>query len=75
MANNVIARALQLLGIRGKVALAEGRTLIYDPSLEVEIEEVDPVGADTTKSWGTPVLYRIHLKTRAKEYQGEIKIM
>ena len=56
----------------GKLSLAEGVTLSYDKSLEYELEEFDPVGADTNKHWQTPVLYRIHLKCRAKEFHGEM---
>jgi hypothetical protein len=59
----------------GKLALVEGRTLIYNKALEYELEEVDPVGADTVKGWGTPVLYRMHFKTRGQKYTGEFKIM
>ncbi len=59
----------------GKIALAEGRTLIYDKALEYELEVVDPVGADTVKNWGTPVLYRMHFRTKAKEYKGEFRFM
>ncbi len=59
----------------GKISLAEGRTLIYDKSLEYELEEHDPVGADTMKHWGTEVLYRMHFRTKAQKFVGEFKIM
>ena len=59
----------------GKVALTEGRTLIHDKSLKCEIETFDPVKADTVKSWGTPVLYRIHLTCRAQEFHGEMRFI
>ena len=59
----------------GKVALAEGRTLVYDKSLTCEVETFDPVKADTMKHWGTPVLYRIHLSCRAKEFHGEMRFI
>ncbi len=59
----------------GKVALAEDRVLVYDRSLACEIETFDPVKADTNKHWGTPVLYRIHLSCRAKEFHGEMRFI
>ena len=47
---------------RGVIALAEGRSLSYDTSLNVEIEEIDPVGMDAERHWGTKVLYRLHFR-------------
>jgi len=49
----------------GKLLLAEGRTLTFDTALTPEIEEYVSEGLDTVAAWGTPVLYRIHLKARA----------
>ena len=46
----------------GVIALAEGRSLSYDTSLNVEIEEIDPVGMDAERHWGTKVLYRLHFR-------------
>ena len=46
----------------GEISLPEGRTLMYDTSLEVELEEFDPVGMDTKSSWGTDILYRLHFR-------------
>lgn len=46
----------------GKISLPEGRTLSYDASLSVELEEFDPVGMDTESAWGTKVLYRLHFR-------------
>lgn len=58
----------------GKIALANGATLEYDKRLEYEMDELDPNGtADLEKRWGTPVLFRMHFKIRAKEYNGEFK--
>jgi hypothetical protein len=51
----------------GKILLTEGCVLNYSTELEAEIEEFDPVGMDTKTLWGTEKLYRIHLKTTAKE--------
>ena len=46
----------------GTISLPEGRSLSFDTSLKVELEEFDPVGMDTEKSWGTRVLYRLHFR-------------
>lgn len=51
---------------KGTLALAEGRTLSYDPSLSCEIEEFDPVGMDTKNAWGTEKLWRIKLTAKTK---------
>ena len=51
----------------GKILLTEGSVLNYNTKLHAEIETVDPVGMDTKTLWGTEKLYRIHLKTTAKE--------
>jgi hypothetical protein len=51
----------------GKILLTEGCVLNYSTELEAEIEEFDPVGMDTKTLWDTEKLYRIHLKTTAKE--------
>ena len=49
----------------GKVALAEGCMLSYDPMLAVEIEPFDPVGLNAKTAWGTDTLYRLHFKLKA----------
>ena len=59
----------------GKLALAEGRTLIYDKSLACEIEAFKPTNMNSEASWGTPLLYRIHLKLRSREYHGEMRFV
>ena len=51
----------------GKILLTEGCVLNYNTALAAEIETFDPVGMDTKTLWGTEALYRIHLKTTAKE--------
>ena len=51
----------------GKIALNMGCVLNYDPSLKAEIEEFEPTGMKSIGSWGTDYLYRIHLRTRARE--------
>ena len=45
-----------------EIALPEGRVLTYDPSLAVELEEFDPVGMETERTWGTKKLYRLHFR-------------
>lgn len=52
---------------KGKVRLTKGCTLRFDKELDVEIEAFDPIGMDTKTLWGTEQLYRIHLRTTAKE--------
>ena len=48
------------------IALAEGRTLRYDPRLTAGIEEFEATdGLENT--WKTPVLWRIHLCAEVKE--------
>ena len=46
----------------GRISLPEGRTLVFDKSLDVEIEAFDPVGMNAKGMWGTDVLYRIHFR-------------
>lgn len=58
----------------GKIALAAGRVLTYDPALSAEIEAFEAVGLEAKKEWGTSTLYRIHLRTTAKEFEGEFVI-
>ena len=45
----------------GKISLSEEMVLTYDPSLALEIEEVDPVGMDAVRLWESERLYRIKL--------------
>ena len=49
------------------ISLAESCTLEYSKELTPEIEEFDPVGMDALAKWGSEKIYRIHLKTNAKE--------
>ena len=42
--------------------LPEDRILTYNTALKAELEEFDPVGMDTEKSWGTKVMYRLHFR-------------
>ena len=51
----------------GKISLTEGCVMSFSDELKAEIEVFDPVGMDTKNLWGTDKLYRIHLKTIAKE--------
>ena len=51
----------------GKIKLAEGMTLSYDPSLAPAIEELDPEGYNQQSKWGTDYLYRISLSCEASE--------
>ena len=55
------------LASSGKIRLTKGCVLKFDKALDVEIEAFDPVGMDTKSLWGVEQLYRIHLKTTAKE--------
>ncbi len=50
----------------GRIALAEGRTLIYDKCLTPSVEniELDP---SLVGRWGSPVIYIIRLKTVLKD--------
>lgn len=57
----MLARAPELVD-DGVIALPEGRTLTYDKSLSVELEEFDPVGMNTRRSWGAEKLYRLHFR-------------
>lgn len=46
------------------VALTEGATLEFDPSLTAEIEPFDPVGLSANQAWGTDTLYRLHFRIK-----------
>lgn len=48
------------------ILLAEGCLLNYDKALTYELEVFDPVGMDAVAKWGTPVLYRMHFKTKCR---------
>ena len=52
---------------KGKILLPLDCVLVYDDSLEAEIEEFVSEGLDSKKAWGSEKLWRIHLKTKAKE--------
>ena len=56
-----------------KLKLAEGVVLEYDSRLACEIEEIDPVGMDVAKAWGSDALYRTHFVIRAGEFKCEFK--
>ena len=58
----------------GKILLTEGVTLSYDPILSASVEPFDPVGMNTSRAWGTEVLYRIHLKIRTNECNVEFTL-
>ena len=60
----MLAREPELVK-NGEVLLPEGRTLIYDTSLELEIEAFDPVGMNAVTTWGTEKLYRLHFRINA----------
>ena len=49
----------------GRIALAEGMTLAYDPALEASVEIFEPAGLNAKGTWKTDMLYRIHFKTNA----------
>ena len=57
----------------GKLILNGGVVLEYDPALEYELESFVPALADPMARWGTPVLYRMHFRTKAKEYKCDFK--
>jgi len=57
----MLASAPEIKGA-GKIALPEGMTLTYDKKLVAEIEEFDPVGMDTKRTWDAEKLYRIHFR-------------
>ena len=49
------------------IALAEGRTLTFDSRLAPEIEEFEVKDGGIERNWNSPVLWRIHLRVKAKE--------
>ncbi|MBR7116510.1 MAG: heparinase II/III family protein [Clostridia bacterium] len=57
----------------GKLMLNAGIVLEYDPVLEFSVEEFDPPMANPEQRWGTPVLYRMHFVTKAKDYKCQFK--
>lgn len=59
----------------GKLVLAEGCVLEYDPCLSAEVEIFDPVGMNSVAKWGTEKFYRMHFSTRTKsgEYTFTVK--
>ena len=50
-----------------RIALAEGRTMTFDPRLAPEIEEFEVKDDGIERNWKSPLLWRIHLRTKAKE--------
>ncbi len=63
-----------VLNKRGEIALAEGRILRYPEALECQIEEFYSEGLNAKAEWGSENLWRIHLFTSAKEYEGEFTV-
>ena len=57
----------------GRLILNGGVVLEYDPALEYELESFVPALSNPTERWGTPVLYRMHFRTKAKEYKCDFK--
>ena len=57
----------------GKLILSGGVVLEYDPALEYELESFVPAQSNPMERWGTPVLYRMHFRTKAKEYKCDFK--
>ena len=51
----------------GVITLAMGRRLVYDTTLEAEIEEFDPVGMNTVKTWNTDKMYRMHFRIKSNK--------
>ena len=47
------------------IALTEGVTLEFDPTLTAQIEPFDPVGLNADQAWGTSTLYRLHFHIKA----------
>ena len=46
----------------GRIALAEGRTMTYDPRLECEIEEFEVNDRGIENNWKSKVLWRLHFR-------------
>lgn len=59
---------------KGRISLPEGRALVYDSSLECEIERFLAEGLDAEREWGSAHLWRIHLSVRASAYKGQFII-
>ena len=62
----------------GRLELADGRTLIYDPSLDLKIEKIENTkpfeDLNFVSKWGVECLFRICLGKQAKEYICELII-
>ena len=54
-----------IISTGGSILLAEGMELCYDNCLEAKVERFDPEGMNTMHSFGTDVLYRIHLSVKS----------
>ena len=50
--------------LEGKMVLAEGVVMKYDPALSAEVEEFPVNDKQLERTWNTPVLWRIHLRAR-----------
>ena len=55
----------------GKLLMNAGVVLEFDPALEYECESFVGANQDHEKNWGTPHLFRLHFRIRAKEYKGK----
>lgn len=57
-----------------KITLPEGRVMTYQEGLAASVEEFETGDDALTERWGSPVLYRIHLKARITEAEFEITV-
>ena len=60
---------------RGRLIMHGNVLLEYDPELEYELESFTPDNANPMERWGTPVLFRMHFKTKAKEFKCDWKFI
>ncbi len=51
----------------GKIYLPENSVMTFDPSLEASIEEFEVKDRGVESSWGTPLMWRIHLRIKTKK--------
>ena len=54
----------------GALVLKEGVVLNYPSAVDIEVEELDPIGINTLSNFGSDKLYRIHMRTTIKN--GEL---
>ena len=57
----------------GRLALANGVALSYDPRLSYSVEPFVGANSNPMKGWGTPELYRLHFTLTAKEFVGSMR--